>query len=367
MSRAILILAAALLLAVPFDTQAQQAPAPAEKPKAYASYDDLFDDFSKRREVLLTRHERLREKERIEPAELQAIEDELRALDAEYVTMLRAYIDANPQAKDLMPARFEVAVTLSRLDDRLDEAVTAADAFLDKHSDSELAADARFLKAQTLFRITGRETACVEALEDFIARHPDRNEAPAARMMRVRALLFLNRVDDARRSLRLILSSKEVQDDKDAKEFLQGQLDSLDWIGRDLPDFSVALVGGERTSRADFVGKPMLLVVYDSTSQACLGELPFIEEAARRFNGKLNVLGVSVNESKAAFEQWLDRNKERIAFKNTWIDREAENTLVKKLNVSLIPFNVLVDDTGKVYRYDVRSDDMLRYAELLAK
>jgi hypothetical protein len=56
-----------------------------------------------------------------------------------------------------------------------------------------------------------------------------------------------------------------------------------------------------------------------------------------------------------------------VKFKNVWIAREAENTLVRKLSVSLIPFNVLVDRDGKIYRYDVRSDDMLRYAELLTK
>lgn len=367
MSRVICFALAALLLAVPVNTGAQEAPAPAESPKSFASYDELFDDFSKRRNVLLTRHERLREKERVEPAELKAVEDELRALDAEYVSALRKYIDGHAGAKDLMPARFEVAVTLSRLDDRLAEAIKAAEVFLEHHADSDLAADARFLKAQTYFRMPGSESACVEALEDFIARHPDRNEAPAARMMRVRALLFLDRVDDARRSLKLLVSSKEVQEDEEAKEFLQTQLDNLDWIGRELPDFNLPLVGGERASRADFVGKPLLLVIYDSTSQACLGELPFIEEAAKRFAGKLGVFGISVNESRAAFEQWLERNKERVAFKNTWIDRDEENTLVKKLNVSLIPFNVLVDAAGKVYRYDVRSDDMLRYAQLLAK
>jgi hypothetical protein len=74
-----------------------------------------------------------------------------------------------------------------------------------------------------------------------------------------------------------------------------------------------------------------------------------------------------VNESRTAFEQWLERNNDKVKFKNVWIAREAENTLVRKLSVSLIPFNVLVDRDGKIYRYDVRSDDMLRYAELLTK
>lgn len=369
MSRfALTMLAAAMLLyGNAYSTVAQQAPAAEEKPKAYATYEELFDDFQKPRNVLLTRYERLRENERIEPAELEAVEDEMRALDRRYAAALRAYIDSHADAKDLMPARFELAVTWSRLPDGLELAIAAADELLEKHPDSELAADARFLKAQTLFQIAGRESDCVAALEAFIEKHADRAEVPAVRIMRVRALLFLDRVDDAKRSLKVLLESSEVKKDQEAAEFLQAQLDNLDWIGRELPDFVLPVVGGGTMSRAGFAGKPLLLTVYDSTSSACLGELPFIEQAHKKFGEKLGIVGISVNESRTAFEQWLERNKEKIAFKNAWIDRDAENTLTRKLDVSLIPFNVLVNGDGKIYRYDVRSDDMLRYAELLAK
>ncbi len=369
MSRiALAMLAAALLLSgAPYFAVAQQAPTAEEKPKAYANYEELFEDFQKSRNVLLTRYERLREKERIEPAELEAVENEMRALDRQYAAALRAYIDGHADAKDVMSARFELAVTWSRLPDSLDRAIATADEFLEKHPDSELVADARFLKAQTLFQIAGRESDCVAAIEAFIEKHADRAEIPAVRVMRVRALLFLDRVDDAKRSLKVLLDSSDVKKDEEAREFLQAQLDNLGWIGRELPDFDLPMVGGGKASRADFAGKPLILIVYDSTSSACLGELPFIQQAHKKFGEKLGIFGISVNESRTAFEQWLERNKEKIAFKNAWIDREAENTLTRKLDVSLIPFNVLVNGDGKIYRYDVRSDDMLRYAELLAK
>ncbi len=346
---------------------AQEAPSPSEKPRTFESYDALFDDFEKRRDVLITRYERMQSAEKVEPAELARVEEDMRKLDGEYTAALRAFIDANPTSRDAMPARFELAVTFSRLEDDLHRAVLAADEFIEKHADSELLPDVRFLRAQTLFRMAGRERETLAALETFIEKHPDREEAAACRMMRVRTQLFLNRVADATRSLRSLLDSEAVKEDDEAREFLTQQLENLDWVGRELPDFKLQAIGGDEVIRADLVGKPLLLVIYDSTSPACLGELPFIQEAHKRFGEKLHVLGVSVNESKTAFEQWLERNKEEIKFRNTWIDREAENTLVRKLNVSLIPFNVLVDAEGKVYRYDARSDDMLRYAELLTK
>jgi tetratricopeptide (TPR) repeat protein len=348
-------------------TQAQQAPPAEDKPKVFASYDELFDDFSKRREVLVTRYERLVESPRVEPAEIDRVEADMRALDREYARALRAYVDANPDAADAMFARYEIVVTWSRLDDRLEQAIAAADEFIERHSDAELVPDARFLKAQTLFRIPGREREALASLDQFLELHDDRPEAPAVRMMRVRTLLFMDRVGDARRALRALLETTEVKEDEDAEEFLRGQLNTLDWIGRELPAFTAQTIGGEGVSNSDLRGKPLLLVIYDSTSPACLGELPYIEQAMERFGEKINVLGVSINESRTAFEQWLERNSERIKFRNIWIDREQEGTLLRRLDVTLIPFNVLVDAEGRIYRYDVRSDDMLRYAELLAE
>lgn len=359
---ACLVLAAVGALPFFVRTSAQEPPK-AEAPALFNTYDELFDSFEKRRQVLVTRLERLQEKERVEPAELEAVESELRALDREYTAALRAYIAAKPAASDVMPARFELAVALSRLDENLDEAVKAADDFMANHGNAELAADMRFLRAQTLFRMEGREQDALQAFEQFIEKHPEREDADAARMMRVRTLLFLDRVEDAKRSLKMLLDTDRVKKDSDAVEFLQRQLANLDWVGRELPAFAAVDTAGQAAAGGDFAGKPLLLFVWDSTSGACLGELPYVQEAARRHEGRVAVLGIGVNESKAGFEQFLAKGE--VKFRNVWIDREQENSLVKKLNVSLIPFNVLVDAAGKVYRYDVRSDDLLRYAARL--
>jgi hypothetical protein len=210
--------------------------------------------------------------------------------------------------------------------------------------------------------LPGREDEALKVMEGFLEKHPERNEADAVRMMRVRTMLFVDRVEDARRALATLLRSERVREDDEAREYLQGQLDALDWIGRELPAFHLPDTRGETVSSVDFTGKPTLLFIWDTTSAACLGELPFVQEARKRFGDKLRVVGISVNESRAAFEQWLQRNEEAVDFPNIWVDREQEGTPIKRLNVTMIPFNVLLGKDGKVYRYDVRSDDMLRYA-----
>lgn len=356
----------AIFLFVP--AVAQQAPDNApDKPKSYASYDELFDDFDERRQVLLTRYDRLQQNESVKPSELQAVEDDLKKLDGEYADALDTYTRANPNADDLMPARFERVVALSRLEDRLEDAIRAADDFLKTHDDSELAGDVRFLKGQSLFQIEGREEDTLRAFDEFLEEHPGRFDSDAARMMRIRTLMFLDRVDEVKREYRRLLDAERVKDDDDAKAFIQLQRDNLDWIGRELPDFTRRTVEGKDVSKGDFAGKPLLIYVWDSTSGAALGELPFVQEAYRKHKDDLNFLGISVNESRPALEQWLARNEDAVQFPTVWIDRDEENSLIKKLDVTLIPFLILADATGEIYRYDVRSDDMLRYAGLMTE
>jgi hypothetical protein len=350
---------------------AQQAPtsdADREPPRDFSTYDELFDDFEKRRDVLHTRLDRMVEQERVEPADIERLEGQLRELDTEYARALERYISRNPTADDLMPARHELVVTLSRLEGRFDDALRAADTFLEHHADSELVSAIRFLKAQTLFRVPGRERDALAAYDDFLEHHEASVfEAGAVRTMRVRTFLFLDRVADARRALRAILDSEEVAENEDAREFLQEQLGALDWVGRELPNFDLRDTEGNRVSRQQFAGKPLLLFVWDSTSGTALGELPFVAEAQRRFGDNMNILGININESRVAFEQWLERNQERVQFPNVWIDRFEESSLLKRLDVTLMPFNILVDRDGRIHRYDVRSDDLLRYAEIMTR
>lgn len=345
---------------------AQDDEAKDDPPKGYASYEDLFDEFDEQRQVLLTKYDRLQQKESVKPEELAGVEDELKALDGKYAAALRVYIQAHPNADDLMYARFERTVALSRLEDRLAEAIKAADEFLKSHSDSDLAGDMRFLKGQSLFQIPGREDDTVKAFDEFLEKHPDRFDTGAARMMRIRALLFLDRVNDVKREYEKLLDEERVEDDEDAKAFIQRQKENLDWVGRKLPDFVRQDITGKTVKKADFDGKPMLVYVWDSTSGAALGELPFVQEAYKKYKDDIQFLGVSVNESKPALEQWLERNPEGVEFQIIWIDRDEANSLIKKLDVTLIPFLILVDGAGDIYRYDVRSDDMLRYAAKMA-
>ncbi|MHC4840039.1 MAG: redoxin domain-containing protein [Planctomycetota bacterium] len=339
----------------------------ASKPAAYANYDALFDAFDKRRQVLVTKLDALRSRKESTPEDIQKLQGKMVELDVEYAASLKKYVSDHPKAKDLMPARFERAVTLSRLEDKLLDAVTAANEFLEHHADSDLAADVRYVLAQSLFRIPGREEDALKAMDTFLESHKERREADSVRMMRVRTMLFLDRVDDAKKELDAIAKLPTVKNDKGANAFIQGQRAALDWVGTELPGFSLTSTDGSAIEATELEGKPALIYFWDSTSNACLNELGFVQSIQKKHGESMNVIGISINESKTAFEQWIKRQKEKPAFRNAWVDRTANGSILKKLDIKVIPFSVLVDSRGKIYRYDVRSDDLLRYTPKLVK
>lgn len=356
--------AAALSLLVSSTFVAQEAPKgepEVETPKDFESYSAIFEFFSKRYEVEQTKLDRMAKDQQSKPEERQAVFDAIKKIDLEYAEVLGRYITKNPNAKDLEPARYEIVLTLSRHEEKFSDALKAADEYLKEHAASERAKDVQFARAQTLARIPGREDEALAALDVFIKQYATTEEADFARTLRVRVLLFLDKTQEAEEALNAILKLEKVRKNAEAKQFIERQLDDLDWIGREMPRFALATLDGKAIANSDYEGKPMLLFVWDSNSGVCLEELGFVKAVHEKLKDRgLNVLGLSVNESKPALEQWLKRNP--LGFPNAWEDREAEATLIKRLDVNAIPFGILVDSKGKIYRYDVRSDDLLRYA-----
>ncbi len=356
--------AVALSLAVNSVFMAQEAPKgepEVEKPAEFDSYNTIFEFFSKRYEIEQTKLDRLAKDKESRPEDRQAIFDTIKRIDLEYVEVLRRYLTKYPNAKDLEPARYEIVLTLSRHEEQFSEAVKAADDYLKEHPESERVKDISFARAQTLARMPGREEEALLALDTFIKAHSTSDEADFARTMRVRVLMYLDKTQEAEESLNAILKLEKVRKNPEAKQFIERQLDDLDWIGREMPRFALATLDGKAVANSDFEGKPMLLFVWDSNSGICLEELGYVKAVQEKFKDRgLNVFALSVNESKPALEQWLKRNP--LDFTVTWEDREAEGTLLKRLDISAIPFSVLIDSKGKIYRYDVRSDELMRYA-----
>lgn len=74
-------------------------------------------------------------------------------------------------------------------------------------------------------------------------------------------------------------------------------------IGKPAPEFSLRVVGGQKVmSRADLLGRPVLVNYFASWCAGCRVEHPFLMELARR---GVEIVGMDYKDTDVAGQQWL--------------------------------------------------------------
>lgn len=128
-------------------------------------------------------------------------------------------------------------------------------------------------------------------------------------------------------------------------------------LGEPLPDFAVQTFDGKPLSRAGLVGKPLLLVFWNTWCEECKRDLPIIERMSREFGPKgLEVLAVNtgLNDSESKARAYW--KKYGYTFP-TGYDHSFE--LGKIFRVRGVPTVFLVDGRGVVrYKNPVPPGDM---------
>lgn len=113
-------------------------------------------------------------------------------------------------------------------------------------------------------------------------------------------------------------------------------------VGDAFPALAQAGLEGELPK--ELKGKVVLVDFWASWCGPCKQSLPVLNELAERYSGRgLVVLGVSVDDTKAAMDQFLKKNAARFP-----MVRDAKQTLVAQVNVSSMPTSFILDAEGKV-------------------
>jgi peroxiredoxin len=131
------------------------------------------------------------------------------------------------------------------------------------------------------------------------------------------------------------------------------QTSSASWVGKTVPELILPDVSGKPVSVSSFKGKYLLIDFWASWCGPCRMENPNVVAAYNEFKGKnFAILGVSLDKDRDAWEKAIAQDH------LTWTHisdlKYWGSEAVQIFGIEGIPFNVLVDPSGKIIAQELR-------------
>ncbi len=129
------------------------------------------------------------------------------------------------------------------------------------------------------------------------------------------------------------------------------------WVGKTVPDLVMQDLNGKDISISSFRGKYLLIDFWASWCGPCRMENPNVVKAYNDFKAKnFTILGVSLDKDKDSWKKAISQdhlNWPQMSDLKYWNSQAVET-----FGFQGIPFNVLVDPSGKVIAQELRGEDL---------
>jgi peroxiredoxin len=135
------------------------------------------------------------------------------------------------------------------------------------------------------------------------------------------------------------------------------QTASSSWVGKTVPELTMPDVNGKDVSISSFRGKYVLIDFWASWCGPCRMENPNVVKAYNEFKDKnFTVLGVSLDKEKDPWKKAI--TQDHLTWTHMSDLKYWNSQAVETFGFQGIPFNVLVDPSGKIIGESLRGEEL---------